>query len=85
MEKVKSQEKDKDKAGQRDEIEQSEKNGIERVGIQAEGSCNADTGLVEKKLAIVEAIIQEFPDLNGTHIAACLDYDRDLSEYEVAV
>jgi len=30
-------------------------------------------------------IIEEFPDLNETQIAACLDYARDLSEYEVAV
>jgi len=32
-----------------------------------------------------EDIIKEFPDLTKEHIAACLDYARDLSEYEVAV
>jgi uncharacterized protein (DUF433 family) len=33
----------------------------------------------------VEEIIGEFPDLEREQIAACLDYARDLSEYEVAV
>lgn len=31
-----------------------------------------------------EEIIEEFPDLTNVQIAACLDYARDLSEYEVA-
>jgi uncharacterized protein (DUF433 family) len=30
----------------------------------------------------VEKIIQEFPDLNREHISACLDFARDLSEFE---
>jgi uncharacterized protein (DUF433 family) len=30
-------------------------------------------------------IIKEFPDLTKEQIAACLDYARDLSEFEVAV
>jgi uncharacterized protein (DUF433 family) len=30
-------------------------------------------------------IIKEFPDLTKDQIAACLDYARDLSEFEVAV
>jgi len=29
-------------------------------------------------------IISEYPDLNKIQIAACLDYARDLSEFEVA-
>jgi uncharacterized protein (DUF433 family) len=33
----------------------------------------------------VEEIIEEFPDLTKEHIAACLDYARELSEFEVAV
>lgn len=33
----------------------------------------------------VEEVIGEFPDLEKQHIAACLDYARDLAEYEVAV
>ena len=33
----------------------------------------------------VEDIIKEFPDLTKEQIAACLDYARDLSEFEVAV
>ena len=33
----------------------------------------------------VQEIIGEFPDLGKEQIAACLDYARDLSEYEVAV
>jgi uncharacterized protein (DUF433 family) len=32
-----------------------------------------------------EQIIAEFPDLGREHIAACLDYARDLAEFEVAV
>ncbi len=31
-----------------------------------------------------EEIQQEFPDLKEEHIAACLDYARDLAEFEVA-
>jgi len=30
-------------------------------------------------------IIKELPDITGDHIAACLDYARDLSEFEIAV
>ena len=30
-----------------------------------------------------EEIIQEFPDLTKEQIAACLDYARELSEFEV--
>jgi uncharacterized protein (DUF433 family) len=29
-------------------------------------------------------ILDEFPDLKEEHIAACLDYARDLAEFEVA-
>ena len=29
-------------------------------------------------------IIEEFPDLTKEHITACLDYARELSEFEVA-
>lgn len=32
-----------------------------------------------------EQIIAEFPDLNREQIAACLDYARDLSDFEIAV
>jgi uncharacterized protein (DUF433 family) len=32
-----------------------------------------------------ERIIAEFPDLNREQIAACLDYARDLAEFELAV
>ena len=32
-----------------------------------------------------EEIIREFPDLTKEQIAACLDYARDLSEFEVAI
>lgn len=32
-----------------------------------------------------EDITKEFPDLTHEQIAACLDYARDLSEFEVAV
>jgi uncharacterized protein (DUF433 family) len=31
-----------------------------------------------------DQIIAEFPDLDKTHLAACLDYARDLAEFEVA-
>ena len=31
-----------------------------------------------------EKIIQEYPDLKKEHIAACLDYARDLADFEVA-
>ena len=30
-------------------------------------------------------IIEEFPDIRNEQIIACLDYARDLSEFEVAV
>ncbi|MBI5038397.1 MAG: DUF433 domain-containing protein [Nitrospirae bacterium] len=33
----------------------------------------------------VEEIMAEFPDLTKEQIVACLDYARDLSEFEVAV
>jgi uncharacterized protein (DUF433 family) len=33
----------------------------------------------------IKEIIDQFPDLTLEQIAACLDYARDLSEYEVAV
>jgi uncharacterized protein (DUF433 family) len=33
----------------------------------------------------VEDIIKEFPDLTKEQISACLDYARDLSEFEVAI
>lgn len=32
-----------------------------------------------------EEILAEFPDLRAEHIVACLDYARELSEFEVAV
>ena len=32
-----------------------------------------------------EEIVAEFPDLNEEQIAACLDYARDLAEFEAAV
>ena len=32
-----------------------------------------------------DEIIKEFPDLAKENIAACLDYARDLSEFEIAV
>ncbi len=32
----------------------------------------------------VPGIIAEFPDLKPEQIAACLDYARDLSEFEIA-
>jgi uncharacterized protein (DUF433 family) len=31
-----------------------------------------------------EEIIEEYPDLNKQQIAACLDYARDLAEFEVS-
>lgn len=33
----------------------------------------------------LEDIVKEFPDLTNDQIAACLDYARDLSDFEVAV
>lgn len=33
----------------------------------------------------MDDIIKEFPDLAKEQIAACLDYARDLSEFEVSV
>ncbi len=33
----------------------------------------------------LDQIISEFPGLSQEQIAACLDYARDLSEFEVAV
>jgi uncharacterized protein (DUF433 family) len=33
--------------------------------------------------ATPESIIAEYPDLTRTQIAACLDYARDLAEFEV--
>jgi uncharacterized protein (DUF433 family) len=32
-----------------------------------------------------ENIIREFPDVTTEQIAACLDYTRELSEFEVAI
>jgi uncharacterized protein (DUF433 family) len=32
-----------------------------------------------------DEIIREFPDLSKDEIAGCLDYARDLSEFEVAI
>ena len=32
-----------------------------------------------------DEIIKEFPDITREQIAACLDYARDLSEFEVAI
>jgi uncharacterized protein (DUF433 family) len=32
-----------------------------------------------------DEIIREYPDLTVEKIAACLDYSRDLAEFEVAV
>ena len=32
-----------------------------------------------------DQIIEEFPDLTREHIIACLDYARDLAEFEVMV
>jgi uncharacterized protein (DUF433 family) len=32
-----------------------------------------------------EEIITEFPDLSRDHIAACLNYARDLSEFEAVI
>ncbi|MBN1361622.1 MAG: DUF433 domain-containing protein [Sedimentisphaerales bacterium] len=32
-----------------------------------------------------EQIIAEFPDLSHRQIAACLDYARELAEFEVAI
>jgi uncharacterized protein (DUF433 family) len=33
----------------------------------------------------IEEIVSQFPDLTKEKVAACLDYARDLSEYEVAI
>ncbi len=33
----------------------------------------------------IEEIREEFPDLTKEQVAACLDYARELSEFEVAV
>jgi len=33
----------------------------------------------------LDEIIKEFPDITREQIAACLDYARDLSEFEVAI
>jgi len=33
----------------------------------------------------IEEIIKDFPDLAREQITACLDYARDLSEFEVSV
>ncbi len=33
----------------------------------------------------VDQIIEQFPDLTRDQIAACLDYARDLAEFEVTV
>jgi uncharacterized protein (DUF433 family) len=33
----------------------------------------------------LERIIAEFPDIHREQIAACLDYARELAEFEVAV
>ncbi|MFP6644652.1 MAG: DUF433 domain-containing protein [Candidatus Latescibacterota bacterium] len=41
------------------------------LGYLAEGSSS-------------EQILQEFPDLTATHVTACLDYARELSEVESA-
>jgi uncharacterized protein (DUF433 family) len=32
-----------------------------------------------------ESIIKEFPDINREQIAACLDYARELAEFDVAI
>lgn len=32
-----------------------------------------------------EEIVAEFPDLSGQQIAACLDYARELAEFEAVV
>jgi len=45
-------------------------------------------GLVLGHLAAgktIEEIIVDFPDLTREHIAACLDYARDLAEFEAVV
>ncbi|MBI4586440.1 MAG: DUF433 domain-containing protein [Planctomycetes bacterium] len=31
----------------------------------------------------IDEILKEFPDLNQEHILACLEYARDLSDFEV--
>lgn len=45
-------------------------------------------GLVLGYLAagyVVQDIVTEFPDLTPDHIAACLDYARELAEFEAVV
>ena len=45
-------------------------------------------GLVLGHLAAgrtTEEIVPEFPDLTREHIAACLDYARELAEFEAVV
>lgn len=32
----------------------------------------------------ISQIMDEFPDLRAEHISACLDYARDLAEFQVA-
>ena len=32
-----------------------------------------------------QGVVEEFPDLSDNQIAACLDYARDLAEFEVTV
>jgi uncharacterized protein (DUF433 family) len=34
--------------------------------------------------ATVDEIVAEFPDLQPAHISACLDYARELADFEVA-
>lgn len=34
--------------------------------------------------ADTDAILADFPDLKADHIAACLDYARELADFEVA-
>lgn len=42
------------------------------LGYLAAGKANAD-------------ILAEFPDLTGEQIAACLDYARELAEFEAVI
>jgi uncharacterized protein (DUF433 family) len=42
------------------------------LGYLAAGKSSAD-------------IVAEFPDLSGEQIAACLDYARELAEFEVVI
>ena len=32
-----------------------------------------------------DEIIKEFPDLRNEHISACLDYARELADFEIAI